>query len=133
MRHPMLPLMLAGLALLPFSSSPGLAQDWGHARTVDIRLSSFRFTPETIQLRAGEPVILRLTNSSSGGHDFSAPEFFARASVAAGAASIEEGEIDVPSHRTVVVRLVPARGNYRLRCTHLLHSTFGMRGRIVVT
>ena len=25
-----------------------------------------------------------------------------------------------------------ARGRYRLRCTHTLHSAFGMRGRIVV-
>jgi plastocyanin len=103
------------------------------ARTVQVQLSSFKFRPQTLRLRAGQPVVLHLVNSGSGGHNFAAPQFFAAARVAAGSAGrINRGAIEVPSRSAVDVRLVPARGTYRLRCTHTLHSTFGMRGQIVV-
>ena len=101
--------------------------------TVEVRLSSFDYTPEVIRLRAGEPVTLRLVNTSGGGHNFSAPAFFAASRLLAGADTIREGKIEVRSRQAVTVRLVPARGDYRLRCTHTLHSALGMRGRIIVT
>ena len=99
---------------------------------MEVRLTSFDFTPAEIRLAAGQPVVLRLTNPGSGGHNFSAPQFFAAAQVAGGQNAIHNGTIEVPSHQTVSVRLTPQRGNYRLRCTHTLHTTFGMRGRIIV-
>ena len=102
-------------------------------RTVEVRLSSFDYSPREIRLRAGEPVILRLVNTSGGGHNFSAPAFFAAARLpAAEQGAVREGSIEVRSRQSVSVRLVPARGTYRLRCTHTLHSTLGMRGRIIV-
>jgi plastocyanin len=119
----LLPLLLAVPAAVPAQPAP---------RTVEVRLSSFDFTPSDIRLRAGQPVVLRLTNSGRGGHNFAAPQFFAAAQVAAGRDLVRGGAIEVPSRQTVSVRLTPARGTYRLRCTHTLHSTFGMRGRIVV-
>lgn len=97
---------------------------------VEVRLSNFEFAPETIRLRAGEPVVLAIVNASSGGHNFSARGFFAAAQGVSG--PVEDGTVEVPGHRRVEVRLTPARGSYRLRCTHTLHSTFGMTGRIVV-
>ncbi len=100
-------------------------------REVEVRLSNFEFAPETIRLRAGEPVVLTLVNSGSGGHNFSAREFFAAARGVSG--PVENGTVEVAGHRRVEVRLTPARGSYRLRCSHTLHSTFGMRGRIVVS
>ena len=103
------------------------------ARTVQVQLSSFKFRPETLRLRAGEPVVLHLVNTGRGGHNFAAPQFFAAARVAADSASrINGGAVEVPSRSAVDVRLIPARGTYRLRCTHTLHTTFGMRGQIVV-
>lgn len=99
-------------------------------REVEVRLSNFEFAPETIRLRAGEPVVLRLVNSASGGHNFSARDFFAAARDIAG--PVENGTVELPGHRSVEVRLTPTRGSYRLRCTHTLHSAFGMTGRIVV-
>jgi len=102
-------------------------------RTVEVRLTSFDFTPKTIHLHAGQPVTLRLVNPGNGGHDFSAPQFFAAAQIPAGqTAAIERGSIEVHGHQTVTVQLTPARGSYRLRCTHRLHSAFGMHGEIVV-
>jgi plastocyanin len=103
------------------------------APAVDVRLSSFAFTPDTIRLHAGRPVTLRLTNTSSGGHNFAAGEFFAAATIAPGQnVTIRNGAIEVPEGQTVALQLTPARGSYRLRCTHTFHTTFGMSGQIVV-
>ncbi|HMG47848.1 MAG TPA: cupredoxin domain-containing protein [Allosphingosinicella sp.] len=99
-------------------------------RTVEVRLSSFDFTPNEIHLRAGEPVALHLVNSGRGGHNFSAPQFFAAASGVSG--PVRSGAVEVGSHASAEVRLTPARGHYRLRCTHSLHTAFGMTGQIVV-
>lgn len=97
---------------------------------VEVQLSSFDFRPETIRLRAGQPIVLHLVNTGNGGHNFAAPQFFAAASGVSGA--VRRGTVEVAAHQAVDVRLTPARGRYRLRCTHTLHSTFGMRGEIVV-
>ena len=121
-------LLLIPLLLLAAPAAP--AQN---ARTVEVQLTSFDFTPSEIRLPAGTPIVLRLTNAGRGGHNFSAPAFFRAASVAPGQnIALRGGSIEVPSRQTVTVRLTAARGNYPLRCTHTLHTAFGMRGRIVV-
>jgi plastocyanin len=99
-------------------------------RTVEIRLSSFDFTPSTIRLAAGRPVVLHLVNTGGGGHNFAAPEFFAAATGVQG--PVQRGRVEVAGRQSVDIRLTPARGTYRLRCTHTLHTSFGMTGRIVV-
>ena len=120
----LLPLMIAATTSAPAQPAP---------RTVSVQLSSFDFTPRDIRLRAGEPIVLRLTNTGNGGHNFSAPSFFRAAAIAPGqGVAIDRGAIEVPGHRTVSLRLTPGRGNYRLRCTHTLHTAFGMKGRITV-
>ena len=121
-------ILLAALA----AAAPAPAQA-PNAATVTVRLTSFDFTPAAIRLRAGRPVVLHLVNAASGGHDFSAPAFFAAARVDPGSAGrVRRGTVDVRGRSSVDVRLVPAAGRYRLRCTHFLHSTFGMTGEIVV-
>ena len=114
------------LALL--APLPAFAQD--APRTVEVRLSSFDFTPSAIALAAGRPVILHLVNSGSGGHNFSAPQFFAAATNVSG--PVRNGTVEVPGHQSVDVRLTPSRGSYRLRCTHTMHTAFGMTGTITV-
>lgn len=124
---------MRALFLLPLILSAPIeatAQQASRARTVEVRLSSFDFTPSAIRLRAGEPIVLHLVNTGSGGHNFAASQFFAAASGLSG--PVHDGEVEVRGHQSVDVRLTPARGTYRLRCTHTLHSTFGMRGEIVV-
>ena len=121
------------LLLIPLVLSAPAAVAQNSPRTVEVELSSFDYTPNVIRLRAGEPVVLRLVNDSGGGHNFAAPQFFAAASVAPGQnVPIRRGAIEVPSHSSVSVRLTPARGRYRLRCTHTFHTMLGMTGRIVV-
>ena len=123
---------LALVALSAATAAPG-QPNAGRTEVTTVQLSSFDFTPSTIRLRAGAPTVLRLVNSGRGGHDFSAPAFFAAARVdPTSSAAIRNGSVEVGSRRTVELRLVPAAGRYRLRCTHFLHSTFGMNGEIVV-
>jgi plastocyanin len=118
---------LTALLLLPL---PALAQDSPAPRTVEVRLSSFAFAPQRLSLPAGRPVILHLVNAAGGGHNFSAPQFFAAASGVSG--PVRDGAVEVPGHQSVDIRLTPARGSYRLRCTHTMHTAFGMRGTIIV-
>lgn len=125
MRFSLIPL---ALLVLPATALP--AQDQAAPRTVEVQLSSFDFTPSTINLRAGQAVTLHLVNSGNGGHNFSAPEFFAAAAGVSG--PVARGAVEVSGHQSIDVTLTPARGNYHLRCTHTLHTSFGMRGEIVV-
>jgi len=105
----------------------------GQPITATVDLTNFKFTPAQIELKANRPTILQLRNSSSGGHSFSAPAFFAAAHVdPASARLIREGRVEVPSHATVQIALTPAAGQYPLKCSHPFHSTFGMKGTIVV-
>lgn len=101
--------------------------------TVPIALSNFKFAPAAIHLKATMPATLHLQNASSGGHSFSAPEFFAAASIDPKSASlVKHGTVEVPAHGSVDVTVVPAAGRYYLKCSHTLHSTFGMKGSILV-
>lgn len=115
------------LALLLLSPA-ALAQ--GPAPSVEVRLSSFDFTPKTIHLKSGQPVVLHLINTGKGGHNFSAPQFFDAASGVSG--PIRNGTVEVGGRGTADVHVTPARGTYRLRCTHSFHSALGMKGTIVV-
>lgn len=123
--------ILLSLMLLLGAPASTMAQDSARPRVVEVRLTNFDFTPRTIRLHAGQPVVLRLVNASGGGHNFAAPAFF-EASRVTDRGALRDGRIEVPSRQTRSVGLVPARGTYRLRCTHTLHSPLGMRGRIVV-
>ncbi len=111
-------------------TAPAVAAAQPQAATVEIALSSFDFTPGAIHLRAGVPVVLHLVNAGSGGHNFAAPEFFAAAHGVSG--PVARGKVEVGGHRSVDIRLVPAAGHYRLRCTHMMHTAFGMSGEIEV-
>jgi len=117
----------ASLFLLPL---PALAQDSPAPQVVEVRLSSFSFEPRTIALTAGRPVVLHLVSTGGGGHNFSAPEFFAASTDVSG--PVTEGEVEVPGRQSVDIRLTPSRGTYRLRCTHRMHTALGMRGNITV-
>jgi plastocyanin len=106
----------------------------GMRETITVRLTNFAFDPEHLRLKAGVPVRLRLVNESGGGHDFSAPAFFAASSVLPGGSLPSNGEVAVASHQAVEIALVPRTpGTYHVECTHFLHSFFGMHGTVEVT
>ena len=110
---------------------PGTAQQ---PTVLNVQLTNFEFTPNSIVLDHGRPYVLRLTNASGGGHDFTAREFFAAASVASGDRRyITDGEVEVPPGQVREIHLTaPAPGKYSLKCTHSLHKLMGMSGKIIV-
>jgi uncharacterized cupredoxin-like copper-binding protein len=40
--------------------------------------------------------------------------------------------VEVAAHSSVDVDVIPAAGQYALKCSHPLHAAFGMKGAIVV-
>jgi uncharacterized cupredoxin-like copper-binding protein len=121
---------MRALAFLTLLALPAVTAAQPAATTVEITLSNFDFTPSTIRLRAGEPVVLHLVNSAHGGHNFAAPEFFAAASGVSG--PVANGKVELHGNQSVDIHVTPARGHYHLRCTHTMHTAFGMSGEIEV-
>lgn len=121
---------IAAAALL-LATTPALAQDAPPA-VVELQLTNFAFTPSTVRLRRGVPVVLRLVDAS-GSHSFSAPDLFAASTLEpATAALIRNGKVEVPPDG-VELRLTPnTPGAYAFRCTHFMHSAFGMKGTVIV-
>ncbi len=127
MRKLVMASLLIGLSASSAQSAPA------SSATVDVTLSSFRISPNIIHLRAGVPVVLRFQNSASGGHNFSAMQFFSAARLEAASISrVQRGTVEVPKHGTINVELIPAAGRYPIKCTHTLHAMFGMKGTIIV-
>lgn len=115
--------------ILLFAAGPVAAQA---PATVDVALSSFKFAPATIRLHHGQRYVLRLTNTAGGAHDFSAEKFFSAAQVVPDA-PVRKGSVEVGGGETVTIALTaPAAGTYPVRCTHFMHTAFGMKAAIVV-
>ena len=120
--------MKALLALALLAAAPAAPE-----QRIDVALSNFKFTPSTIALVHGQSYVLHLT--SSGGHSFAAKDFFAAATMpAADRAKLKDGKIELDSDRAVDLHFTaPRAGSYPIKCTHLLHASFGMTGKFVVS
>ena len=118
---------LAPLALALLVAAPAPAET-----RIDIELSNFKFAPATIQLKAGQPYLFHLT--SDGGHSFAAPAFFAAATIApADRGKVASGKIELEAGDSIDIYLTaPGAGSYEAHCTHFLHTTRGMKGKIIV-
>lgn len=124
--------VLLGVTAAPSASVP--PDDYAYAELVEIDLSNFKFTPGTIHLKAGRPVILHLVNRSSFSHDFTAREFFAHANIRAEDVHfIRQGKVSLRGAQQAVVALTPAVGRYPVTCSHMFHKSFGMHGEVVVS
>jgi plastocyanin len=125
---------LAAILAPASGSGQQTAASANESETITVRLSNFAFEPNHLRFKAGTPIRLRLVNDSGGGHDFSAPSFFAASSVMPGSAAPPDGKLAVGSHQTIEIAVVPhVPGTYRIECTHFLHSFFGMHGSVEVT
>ena len=122
------------LPVLLFLPVPALAApEWRQARDVELRISNFDFTPAAINLRAGEPIRLRLVNISPTTHSFDADAFFARAQLRSREARIvADGKVVVPANDVREILLVPAPGRYRARSGNLITRLLGMSSQIIV-
>ena len=111
----------------------GADTDWSKAETVTVKLTDFEFSPAYLRFHAGAPVRLVIVNEGTGGHDFSAPEFFSAVTYGPGGSAPAEGAIEVAKNETKEVDLLPvAAGSYKLKCRHFMHNMFGMHGVIEV-
>lgn len=126
--------LLVPLSLVLLASSPAAAQtDWRQAREYEVLLSSFDIEPETIRLKAGEPVRLRLVNNSTITHSFKADDFFRASNVRRrDQKAAADGRVAVAPGDTREILLVPSAGRYSARCANLYHWIVGMSARIVV-
>lgn len=124
--------LLMAVPLVAFGATAATSQA---PTVVNVQLSSFKYTPRTIVLDRGKSYVMRFTNASKDGHDFSAPAFFAASKIAAGDRRMEsEGEVEVHPGMTHEVRLTaPATpGRYKVKCTHRFHKLLGMSGTLIV-
>ena len=78
-------LLFAPALLLLASASPAQPA----AQTIS--LYSYGFKPGPIALQAGRPVTLKFVNTSTKGHDFTAPEFFRASRIVSG--NVTKGEV----------------------------------------
>jgi uncharacterized cupredoxin-like copper-binding protein len=123
--------LLAPIAATLLATSSATAQTPG---VVEVHLANFKFRPRTIVLDHGRSYVLRLVNVASGGHDFTAPAFFANANVAPRDRGLTmEGEVEVPPGQVREIHFTaPRAGAYKLKCSHTFHKALGMSGQIVV-
>lgn len=131
MRKSIVCLALVMTLQAPLSALPAQAPG---PETVTVTLSSFKFTPNEIALQHGRTYRLHLVNASGGGHDFTAPDFFAASAIApADRALVTDGKVRLSGKATVDVLVTPEKpGVYALRCSHFMHSSMGMSGHLTV-
>ena len=123
---------LSAIPLAILAAQPAATQA---PAVISVQLANFSFTPKTIVLDHGHDYVLHLANVADGGHDFTAPEFFAASAIAADDRRlIEDGEVEVPPGQVREIHLTApgAAGKYHLKCSHSFHKMFGMSGSIVV-
>ena len=114
--------------IIPVSAAPPPSK-------TELVLANFSFSPEELHLRAGRAATIHFVNEGSGGHDFTAPDFFSAATMdAANRAKVggAKGRVSLGKNDSVDVTLIPKAGIYKAHCSHFMHSNLGMTGKIVV-
>lgn len=121
-------------SLLIGGSAPAQEPDWNQASVIEIDMANFKFTPDMVNLKQGQPYRLHFINKANGGHNFVAKQFFSAATIAPeDRARIEDGEVELAGGQTVDLRLLaPASGTYEAHCSHFMHSSMGMKAKITV-
>ena len=108
------------------------AVDWSHAQPMTVVMVDDRFQPDHLTFQHGVPYLLRLENHGKELHEFTAPEFFAAATLRNPAQLANGGrEVVVQSGKSTDIYLAPLKvGTYELTCAD--HDWDGMVGQIVV-
>lgn len=123
-------LPLAAIAVLALSVPVTAAEA---PAKVTVTLANFSFSPDDLHLHSGHPVTIHFVNEGSGGHDFTAEEFFTAATMdAANRARVAKGRVSLGKGESSDVTLTPRAGTYKVHCSHFGHSALGMTGKVVV-
>jgi len=106
--------------------------DWSAARLVRVELVDERFIPDKLSFRRGVAYHLRLDNTGTEMHEFTAPAFFK-------AVSMRNPEVLDPEQQEIVLQpnesrdvyFIPQKpGSYALTCSD--HDWAGMIGEITI-
>lgn len=133
-------LPICAALILALAAGSARAQDGGmtagthHVQQIAIQMSNFAYAPNAIEMLSGSDYLLHFTNTGSTGHDFASPELFAAVTMAPeDRAKVADGSVEVEGGATVDVRVTAVKpGTYKFRCTHFLHTSFGMTGTAVI-
>lgn len=117
------------------------ATDWEKMETITVELDEFSYTPDRIELVAGQPYKLVMKNIGEKKHYFTAPEFY-KAIATRKVQSDKDGEIKAPYFTAIELMVggqldlyfVPVtKGEYPLYCTIDNHrDEEGMEGVLVI-
>jgi plastocyanin len=133
--RPLVFAVCATVAGLPAAAQPRTAPvDWASAKVIEVDVSNYAFNPATLVLRHGVPYRLHFVNQSHGGHDFTAKDFFAQATLDPSTqAVVKDGAVRLSGGENADVDLIaPAPGHFDSHCSHFTHAMRGMRGQIDV-
>ena len=112
-------------------------------KSIAISAQEFRFTPNTVTVRAGQRIKLVLTNRGTMPHEIVSPILKASKDLEVQSQGIKVegdaiGEVEFAKGKTVTVELTPTKpGRFEFWCGEKagskLHRDLGMRGAIIVT
>lgn len=127
--------LAAALPAARFPAHAALA-DWSKARTIGIAMTDHGFVPARITLKSGAPYVLRFTNRSKRGHDFSAKSFLRVARVEpADGYLVRNDKVDLDPGRSAALRLIAPTtpgARYDFKSAHLTDAASGLKGSIDV-
>lgn len=113
--------------------------DWSKSQTVNVALSSYAFTPQTLTLTKNQPYILHLQNTSSASHTFSSDTLFSAVAVekvvrgGVETAGLSTNGVDLAPNEQADVYIVPVTaGSYHVYCNRFMHDTMGMNGDVTI-
>ena len=91
--------------------------------TVEVTADNFHFEPSIIEVKSGDPLLLKITNVSSGSHNLTVKD--------PGGQVIQN--VDLPANKTTNVELrFKQPGTYEFYCDKPFHKTMGMKGQFEV-
>ena len=128
--------LCGGMALAIALRAPGADApagiDWSAARLVRVELVDESFVPDKLTFRAGVAYHLRLENTGTEMHEFTAPEFFRTVTLMnPEALDVPLKEVTLQPKKSRDVFFVPQKpGRYQLTCAD--HDWAGMVGEITV-
>lgn len=135
-------LLVAGLAIFLLAGCGAeTPADTGAEKAITVELGKneeFKFTPDSVNLKVGQPVALTLKNVSKVAHDLSIEKMPIKGTFKVdGAENHASGnavlDVDVPSGKSAVVRFTPDKaGTFTGVCEESGHEAGGMTITFVV-
>ena len=108
--------------------------DWSKAQSVEVTLTNYAFSPQSLHLKRGMPYRLHFVNNGSKSHNFTSEKFFAAVTIVPeDRGKVMDGKVELAEGQSANVRVIPVTpGTYPVSCSHFMHAMLGMRGEAVI-